>query len=239
MSQKFGNKKVIIAGGSSGIGLATAAMLAAQQAEVTITGRNADKLSQAASAYPGIRTATLNSCDRTETDAFFKTHGPFDHLVIALSGAKGGGKFADLSLQDLRDGFEGKFWPHLNTLQAALPYVSKGGSITLVTAVSAISQQPGVSGLAAINGALELMIPSIAREIQPLRINAVSPGVINTPWWDFLPASAKQEAFNGYAAETPVGRVGEPEEVAETILFLMGNGNITGTIIRCYGGLWL
>ncbi|MFX1705124.1 NAD(P)-dependent dehydrogenase, short-chain alcohol dehydrogenase family [Chitinophaga ginsengisegetis] len=239
MSDSFESKKVIIAGGSSGIGLATAAILVKEKANVTVTGRAAAKLAAAAKENPGIQTAALDSNNRKELDEFFHSQGNFDHLVIALSGAKGAGNFADLSLQDLRDGFEGKFWPQLNTLQAALPYVNKGGSITLITAISAISKAPGVSGLAAINGALELMIPSIAKEIQPLRINAVSPGVVNTAWWDFLPADAKAATFQQYASQLPVGRVGEPEEVADTILFLMRNGNITGTVIRCDGGLSL
>lgn len=239
MSTTFESKKVIIAGGSSGIGLATAVMLIKEKANVIATGRSAAKLAAATKSNPGIQTATMDSNNRKELDAFFSTQGGLDHLVIALSGAKGAGKFADLSLKDLREGFEGKFWPQLNTLQAALPYINKGGSITLITAISAISQAPGVSGLAAINGALELMIPSIAKEIQPLRINAVSPGVVNTGWWDFLPADAKADTFDTYAAQTPVGRVGEPDDVADTILFLMRNGNITGTVIRCDGGLAL
>lgn len=239
MSDAFESKKVIIAGGSSGIGLATAAVLVKEKAHVTVTGRSAARLAEAAKGNPGIQTAALDSNNRKELDEFFSTQGNFDHLVIALSGSKGAGKFADLSLKDLRDGFEGKFWPQLNTLQAALPYVNKGGSITLITAISAISKAPGVSGLAAINGALELMIPSIAKEIQPLRINAVSPGVVNTAWWDFLPADAKADTFQQYASLLPIGRVGEPEEVADTILFLMRNGNITGTVIRCDGGLSL
>ncbi|NLR80662.1 SDR family oxidoreductase [Chitinophaga eiseniae] len=239
MSTSFESKKVVIAGGSSGIGLATAAALIQQRAQVTITGRDADKLARAAAAHPGLHTAAMDSCNRTALDQFFQAHGPIDHLVIALSGAKGAGTFADLSLQELREGFEGKFWPQLNTLQAALPYVNKTGSITLITAISAITQAPGVSGLAAINGALELMIPSIAREIQPLRINAVSPGVVNTAWWDFLPAEAKAATFEQFATQTPVGRVGEAEEIADSIQFLMRNRNITGTIIRCDGGLCL
>ncbi|MEZ2444692.1 SDR family oxidoreductase [Chitinophaga sp. RCC_12] len=239
MSGTFESKKVIIAGGSSGIGLATAAMLVKEKANVTVTGRSAAKLAAAAEENPGIQTVALDSNNRDELDEFFRTQGNFDHLVIALSGAKGAGAFAELLLQDLRDGFEGKFWPQLNTLQAALPYVNKGGSITLITAISAVSKAPGVSGLAAINGALELMIPSIAKEIQPLRINAVSPGVVNTAWWDFLPADTKADTFQQYASQLPVGRVGEPGEVADTILFLMRNGNITGTVIRCDGGLSL
>ena len=239
MSTSFESKKVIIAGGSSGIGLASASLLAKGKADVTITGRSAAKLAEAARTVPGLQTVALDSSNRKELDDFFHSRGAIDHLVIALSGAKGGGRFEELSLKDLRDGFEGKFWPQLNTLQAALPYIHKSGSITLITSISAVSKAPGVSGLAAINGALELMIPSIAKEIQPLRINAVSPGVVNTGWWDFMPADAKSGTFQSYASQTPVGRIGEPEDIADAIHFLMRNGNITGAVIRCDGGLGL
>ncbi|PSL46259.1 NAD(P)-dependent dehydrogenase (short-subunit alcohol dehydrogenase family) [Chitinophaga niastensis] len=239
MSTSFESKKVIVAGGSSGVGLATAALLAKEKANVIITGRSAARLADAAKAVPGIQTTALDSNNRQELDAFFQSQGAIDHLVISLSGAKGAGKFSELSLKDLREGFEGKFWPQLNTLQAALPFVNKGGSITIITAISAISKAPGTSGLAAINGALELMVPTIAKEIKPLRINAVSPGVVDTPWWDFLPADAKAGAFREYASQLPVGRIGQPDDVADTILFLMRNGNITGTVVRCDGGLSL
>jgi len=236
MNPLFEQKKVVIAGGTSGIGLAAAQLLIAQKANVTITGRNAAKL-ELAKQQTGVSGKILDSSDRAQVDTFFREQGKIDHLIIALSGSKGGGVFAELPLQDLRDGFEGKFWPQLNTLQAAIPYMNTGGSITLITAISAVAKLPGFSGLTAINGALELMVPVLAKELMPLRINAVSPGVTDTPWWDFLPADAKQEAFAQYATQIPVGMVARPEVVAEAVLFAAGNVNTTGTIIRCDGGL--
>lgn len=238
-STSLESKKVIIAGGSSGIGLATATILAKEKVNVTVTGRSAARLANATREISGVKMVMLDSNNRKDLDVFFAAQGSIDHLVIAVSGAKGAGNFADLSLKELREGFEGKFWPQLNTLQAALPYLNKTGSITLVTDISAISKTPGVSGLAAINGALELMIPSIAKEIQPLRINAVSPGLVSTPGWDFFPADPDADTFEQLGRQLPIGRVGEPDEVADTIIFLMRNGNITGTIIRCDGGLSL
>ncbi|RAJ87965.1 NAD(P)-dependent dehydrogenase (short-subunit alcohol dehydrogenase family) [Chitinophaga dinghuensis] len=239
MSGNFEGKKVIVAGGSTGVGLAAARQLQDAKAQVTITGRSKEKLQQAAAALPGINTAAVDSGDRAALDQFFQEHGPFDHLVVTLSGGKGAGQFSTLPLQDLQEGFEGKFWPQLNTIQAALPHINKAGSITIVTAVSSILGLPGTSGLAAINGSLELMIPAIAKEIQPVRINAVSPGVIDTPWWDFLPTADKKAAFDSYAAQTPAGRVGKPEEVADGILFLARNNFVTGTVVRVDGGLSL
>ena len=236
MTSSDSSEKIIVAGGSSGIGLATAKLLANQRYAVTVTGRDAKKLKEAEQT-PGIRSAVVNSADRNSLDEFFKTSGKIDHLVVALSGGKGAGNFADLPLQDLRDGFEGKFWPQLNTVQAALPSIREGGSITLVTAISSVAKLPGTSGLAALNAALETMVPVIAKELKTTRINAVSPGVVDTPWWNFLPPDVKEQTFEQYSKQILLGRVAKPEEIADVILFLIKNRYMTGKVVGCDGGL--
>jgi NAD(P)-dependent dehydrogenase (short-subunit alcohol dehydrogenase family) len=117
-----------------------------------------------------------------------------------------------------------------------LPRLAEHASITLITAASARAAFPGTSGLAAINGALEAMIPPLAVELAPRRINAVSPGVIDTPWWGRVPEEQRKELFAGLAATTPVGRVGRPEEVAQAINSLATNGFLTGVVLDCTGG---
>jgi NAD(P)-dependent dehydrogenase (short-subunit alcohol dehydrogenase family) len=146
MTTPFQNKKIIVAGGSSGIGLATARQFKDQQAQVIVTGRNSDKLKEAEQA--GLRAIAVDSTSRQALDMFFKTQGPLDHLVISLSGSKGMGNFAELSVQALREGFEAKFWAIMDTMQSALSFINPGGSITLVTAISAMAKLPGTSGLA-------------------------------------------------------------------------------------------
>lgn len=232
----FENKKAVIIGGSSGIGLATAIALSNQKAQVTVTARTPEKLQQVKQAH-GLQTQVLDSTDRNATDAFFKNLGTIDHLVISVSGSKGMGNFADLSLTVLREGFEQKFWAHVNTLQAALPYMNKNGSITLITAVSALARFPGASGLAAINGALEVMVPILAKEIKPVRINAVSPGVVDTPWWDNMPPEAKQNAFDYFTTLIPLARVAQAEEIADAVVFTLENTYLTGTVIPVAGGV--
>ena len=235
MNGVFENKKAVIVGGSSGIGLAAAQLLKNQKALVTVTGRDAEKLKRVKQTY-GFQTAAVDSTDRNTLDAFFKTTGNIDYLVITVSGGKGMGNFADLSLDDLRTGFESKFWPQLHTLQAALPYISKGASITLITAISSVAQKPGTSGLAAINGAIELMIPVLAQELKPVRINAVSPGVVDTPWWNFVPEDAKQQIFEQFTGNIPAGRAATAEEIADAIVFTLGNTYMTGSVVRIDGG---
>ncbi|MFT4202807.1 MAG: SDR family oxidoreductase [Chitinophagaceae bacterium] len=229
------NKKIVVAGGSSGIGLATAKLLQTAGASVTVTGRNEEKLNKVKSL--GLSASQVDSSIAEALETFFSSQGNIDHLVIAVSGVKGIGNFTDLSLDSLRAGFEEKFWAQLYTLKAALPYLNPKGSVTLITAISATAKSPGTSGLAAINGALEIIVPIIAKELKPLRINAVSPGVVDTDWWNFLPDDVKKETFDSYAAQTLVGRIGQPKDIAQAIQFLIGNDYMTGKVIACDGGL--
>ncbi|MCO6007510.1 SDR family oxidoreductase [Actinoallomurus purpureus] len=229
--------RVVVLGGTSGIGLAIAESCAANGDEVLVTGRDPEKL-QAVSEKVAVAEAVDGRSEEDVRD-FFARHGRFDHLVLALSGAGGGGALRDLKLDDLRDAFEGKFFPHLLAAQASLDTIAEDGSITFITAVSAQAALPGTAGLAAINGGLERAVPPLAAELAPIRVNAVSPGVIDTPWWSFLPEEQRREQFAAYAEQTPVGRVGRPQDVADAVRYLMGAGFVTGTVLKCEGGLTL
>ncbi len=170
---------------------------------------------------------------------FFQRVSSFDHLVLTLSGGEGGGAFRTLDMETLRRGFEAKFWAQILAAQASLDTLRHDGSITFITSISARTARPGTVGLAAINGALEAMIKPLAVELKPLRVNAVAPGVIATPWWDRYSKEQREAAFAQAAAENHVGRVGQPEDVAQAIVFLINNSFMTGSIIECDGGLRL
>ncbi|WP_440133124.1 SDR family oxidoreductase [Chitinophaga sancti] len=230
-------EKIIIAGGTSGIGLATAKLFAEKGASVIVTGRREDKLAKAREVNPGINAIPLDNTDNTSLKEFFARTGHFHHLILTLSSAKGAGLFATMDLAELRAGFDGKFWPHLQTIQAALPYIDKNGSITIISAASATAVLPGTSGLAAINGALEVMVPILAKELKPLRFNAVSPGVIDTEWWDFLNKEERKATFESYAKGIGVGRIGNPQDVSNLIETVVNNSYINGTVLHVNGGL--
>lgn len=228
----------VIIGGSSGIGLATAKRLVSPTMKVTITGRNEEKLKGAWKSLGG--TAGKAAFDASKPDQvrnFFDGLGPFDHLVLAASGGKGLGPFATLDLADIGSGVDEKIRPQLSCLQAALPTLNKAGSVTFISAVSAQIAAPGVAGIGAINGMLLTVAPILAVELKPLRVNVVAPGVIDTPWWDFLPDEQRQAVFADYAGKTPVGRIGRAEDVAEAIAFLVSNSFMTGQVLTCDGGL--
>jgi NAD(P)-dependent dehydrogenase (short-subunit alcohol dehydrogenase family) len=232
------NQRVVVMGGTSGIGLATAEAARACGAEVVITGRDEQKLRHAlAELGYGADGVRVDAGERDQLERFFAGIGRLDHLVLALGGSAGGGPIALLDIGDLRAGFEGKFWPHVTALQLALPNIEPTGSVTLVSAGSAGAPYAGAAGLAAINGALSAMVPALAAELKPLRVNAVAPGVIDTPWWDGLPEEDRKALFARYGAAAPVGRVGTPEDIARAINSVMSNGFITGTVLTVDGGL--
>ena len=235
---KLQHQKVIIIGGTSGMGLATAKAAAAADAAVVITGRDQSKLDNALGELP--RSASGEVVDATvekEMRDFFRRSEPFDHLVLAVSGREGAGPFESLGIATLKRAFDGKFWAQFMAAQMALTKLHKNGSIVFITAASARTSIPGTAGLAAINGALEAMIPTLALELKPIRVNAVSPGVVKTPWWDTLPSEQREAVFAQTAQTLPVGRIGTPEDIAEVIIMLLQNGFVTGTVIECDGGI--
>jgi NAD(P)-dependent dehydrogenase (short-subunit alcohol dehydrogenase family) len=107
----------------------------------------------------------------------------------------------------------------------------------MISAASARAALPGTVALAAVNGAIERIVPPLAAELAPVRVNAVSPGVVDTPWWSFLPEEQRQEQFATWAGNAPVGRIGTPADVAGAVSYLTGAGLVTGTILPVDGGL--
>ena len=148
------------------MGFETAKLLSQKGYRITILGRSQDKLNDALAILG--ENAKGQCVDATDPAALQQTManiGRIDHLVIALSGGKGIGQFRDLKLDDVRQGFEGKFFPQLQTAQAVLPYIKPTGSIIFITSISSRSKAIGTAGLGAINGAIEVMVPTLAKEL--------------------------------------------------------------------------
>lgn len=159
--------------------------------------------------------------------------------MVTVTRRGGTGPIEQLLASDLLGAFSAKTVAHLHAVALALPSLAENGSITLVTAASAQAAFPGTVGLAAVNGALEIAVKPLAAELAPRRVNAVSPGVIETEWRDEIPAEARQEAFATFANRALVRRNGQPADVAQAIVALVDNSFITGVVLPCDGGLRL
>jgi NAD(P)-dependent dehydrogenase (short-subunit alcohol dehydrogenase family) len=233
----------VVVGGTAGIGLAVARALADEGHRVTVVGRDPERLKSAVAAIGeerGAQGRVASMTDRAALDALFGQLGPIDHLVVTAPGTGCPGTLAELDLDALERAFSTKFTGTAQTVQAALPQLSRQGSVTLVSAGSAQAALPGTAGLAAVNGAVEVLVPTLALELAPIRVNCVSPGVVDTDWWERVgSAEQRAEVLAGFTAHIPAGRAGRAEEVADVIAMLVRNAYMTGVVIPVDGGLRL
>ncbi|HEV7712752.1 MAG TPA: SDR family oxidoreductase, partial [Asanoa sp.] len=173
----------LVVGGTSGIGLATARRLLDRGAFVHVVGRDQARLDALAATDPALIGHRADGADGPAITAVARAIGTIDWLIVTLSGSEGPGPIATLDLAMLRRAFDAKFWGHLTTIQAALPHLAPDGSITLLGAITARTAMPGTAGIAAVNGAVEALVRPLAAELAPIRVNGVSPGLVDTPWW--------------------------------------------------------
>jgi len=225
-------KKVIVVGGSSGIGLATAELAKAQGAEVIIASRNADKV-KAATAKLGAKGIPADVTSDQSVADLFRACGPVDHVVVSAAQLRTG-PFKTVAMDDVRATLEGKLWGAWRCARAA--EIRPDGSLTLVSGFLSIRPRPNSAIVSVANGALESLTRALALELAPIRVNCVSPGIIDTPIRAAMPEAARKEMLAKAAASLPVKRVGEAEDVAQQILTFMTNGFMTGSIVYLDGG---
>jgi NAD(P)-dependent dehydrogenase (short-subunit alcohol dehydrogenase family) len=224
-------RTALVVGGTSGIGLATARRLAAAGDTVHVASREPGKA--AGEVFAAHR---LDGNDPAAVAALAAELAPIDALVITLAGSEGAGPLADLDLAELRRAFDAKFWPTLTVLKTALPHLTEHASITLIGAISAHAAMPGTAGIGALNAAVEALVRPLAVELAPRRVNAVSPGLVDTPWWAGLPEQAKADWFAAATAGLPARHIATAEEIADAVVLLAGNPSATGTILPIDGG---
>jgi NAD(P)-dependent dehydrogenase (short-subunit alcohol dehydrogenase family) len=229
-------KKVVIIGGSSGMGLASAKAAAAEGAYVLIAGRSRENLQKALDEIEGEADGhTLDVTREDEVRDFFTGLGTFDHLVTtAATGAVG--PFMEIESAAVRSVFESKFWGQYYAARYGATGIQPGGSITMFAGVASQKPLPGLVAYAAVNGAIEGLCRTLAVELAPLRVNVVSPGIVMTPAYRGMPEQEREAMFRTLADKLPVKRVGRPEDVARTVLYLMQNGYTTGTVLYVDGG---
>lgn len=236
-SSRFTGQRAAVIGGGSGIGLASARALAAEGAEVTIAGRTEAKLVEASVAGPHpLRWKALDASVESQVQRFFEDMAPLDHLVLCANAGGTIGAFAGLDMAAMRAYFDNKLWSYLHSLKHVGRALRPGGSVTLVNGAASRLAAPGMGALAVVNGGLDALVRPLALELAPSRVNAVAPGVIESPYWDKMEPGARQNFFDAAARSVPTRRTGRPEDVADAVVFLAGNGFITGTVMLVDGG---
>jgi NAD(P)-dependent dehydrogenase (short-subunit alcohol dehydrogenase family) len=225
-------KKVVVVGGSSGIGLSTAELAKREGADVIIASRNVAKLDAVAEKLNAIAIpADVTSDDSVAK--LFRNCGPVDHVVVTAAQLRTG-PFRTVSMEDVRSTMEGKFWGAWRVAKSA--EIRAGGSLTLVSGYLSIRPRPNSAIISVANGALESLARALALELAPVRVNAVSPGIIDTPIRAAMPEQARREMLAQTAAKLPVGRVGIGEDIARQMLAFMTIGFATGSIVYLDGG---
>jgi len=230
--QSLNNQRILVIGGSSGIGLAIAAATAG--ASVTIASRNQEKLTAVTTKLSGaVHIAVLDTGDNGLLERFFGNQMTWDHVVVPAAQTKVG-SVRSLSLTDAKAAMESKFWGAYRV--ARMARINDGGSLTLISGF--LSERPSATAVlqGAINAALEALARGLALELAPLRVNAVSPGMIETPIWDDVPSEKRRGMFEATAAQLPVRTIGQPEDIANAVLFLMTTTYATGSTVRVDGG---
>jgi NAD(P)-dependent dehydrogenase (short-subunit alcohol dehydrogenase family) len=217
--------RAVFVGGSSGIGLAAARRAVAAGWDVVVASRDPSR------AELDAEKVTLDVTDRDAVQALFRRLGPIDHLVSSTV-ARAGGAARELDLDLARLAFETKLWGPLAAIQAA----DVRESIVLCSGVAASTPMRGGAATAAVNGAVEALVRTLAVELAPVRVNAVSPGIIDTPTWAGMPEEQRQALFSRLADGLPTGRVGRADDVADGIWHLLTNGFVTGSVLHVDGG---
>jgi NAD(P)-dependent dehydrogenase (short-subunit alcohol dehydrogenase family) len=226
--------RILVVGGSSGIGLGIARQALAAGAAVTIASRSAEKLATAQRELgETLRTAALDTADEAGIESFFAAEAPFDHVVVS-SAETPFGPVRKLALEDAKRAMESKFWGAYRIARAAR--ITERGSLTLISGT--FSERPSATSVlqGAINAALEGLGRGLALELSPIRVNTISPGLIDTPIWSEMEEGARKAWFAQVAGNLPAKTIGQPSDVANAVLFVMTTPFATGSTIRVDGG---
>lgn len=230
------SRRILVVGRESGIARAITLAVRAQGGQVVVAGRNRDKLARAYDD-PGITAEDLDVTDDGSIEAFADRVGHLDHVVSTAS-ARARGTLPELHRKDVLVSLNTKLLGPLMLAKHLAPRMDSHdrSSFVLFSGVHAFKAKVGYLGVGITNGAVDFLTRALAVELAPIRVNAVSPGVIDTGAWDAMGDDGKRQYFHAIGAANPVGRIGTVEDIAQATVFAMTNTFITGVTLRIDGG---
>jgi NAD(P)-dependent dehydrogenase (short-subunit alcohol dehydrogenase family) len=231
------DKRIVILGGTSGLGFATAEASAREGAKLVIASGTEARVAKALAKLPkGTEGHVADFTDEGQVQALFDKIGAFDHLVYTAGDWLLLNDFAATSIADAKRAFDVRFWGAMTAAKYGAPHIRAGGSIVLTTGIASARPPKGWVVPSSLLGGMEALTRALAVELAPIRVNIVSPGVVRTEMWDALPDEAREGLYRDVGAKLLVGHVGEPSEVAETYLYLMRQTYSTGQVVVVDGG---
>jgi NAD(P)-dependent dehydrogenase (short-subunit alcohol dehydrogenase family) len=225
-------QRVVIVGGTSGMGLATVRVAAGQGAEVTAAGRRA---LAGRNAIEGVRQAEVDVTDEASVRALFDGVGTLDHLFVSASPGSPG-PFLEQDVAAARTFMDGKLLGSWACARYAAPRMSAGGSITFVTGVAVVRPSGNAAMVTAAFAAIEALSRALALELGPVRVNTIRPGYTDSEMWSGLSDAARDDLRRRVADALPARRMGTPEDIAHAAIFLMTSRQTTGAVLEVSGG---
>lgn len=236
-SPSLEGKKIIILGGSSGIGFATAQASAAEGANVIIVSGNQGRIAEALKGLPeGSSGYAVDLRQEVNIKSFFETVGSFDHLVYTAGESLQLSNMVDTDMEAAVAFFAIRYWGALAAVKYAAPLINQGGSINLTSGIASQRPMAGWGLGASICGAMDAFTKAMAVELAPIRVNNVSPGVVRTNLWNSFTEADRAGLYQSVGDALLVKRVGEADEIAQTFLYLMKQTFSTGQTIVVDGG---
>lgn len=240
---RLSEQDVLVIGGSSGIGLAVARTAQSEGAQVTIAGRDEGRLRRAAETLDEPQIVALDARDPKAVRAYFEAAASFDHIVCTMHSTVGGTlpsiltRLATMDLAAAREFAEGKWWSQLHVAREAPRALRQGGSLTLTSGAASSAPLADHSLIGPVNCAIDGLVPKVAKELAPSRVNSVSPGLVKTPAYDRLSNEARAAMYDEFAAQLPAGWVAEASDIAKAYVFLMDAAYVTGCVLPIDGGV--